>query len=158
MAFDLGAICLGIKTRLATVQVGPNTTDRLRAYDVIPASDLAVPAAVVQPSSIRYQEAFSGGLVEAQFRITLLTSDSSSRSGQNLLHDMLSAGTGMTSSVVAALETDKTFPTTLDDPLTATCDSSGIVTDFEIDLGRAVINEAAYWKADLMLRVLRARS
>lgn len=144
MAFNLGAIRDGVKTRLDTIS-------GLRVYDTIPLNkDIVVPAAVVQPARIRYQEAFKGGCVEAIIRITVLTSAADARIGQDELDAFLSAGTGMTNSIVDALEADKT--------LNSSADSSAIQVDHEIDYGPAVINESTYWKADIELKVLRARS
>jgi hypothetical protein len=142
MAFDVAAIRDGVKTRLATIT-------GLRCYDTIPDRDIVVPAAVVQPSAIRYQEAFKGGLVEARMRITIITSAGTDRVGQDQLDAYLSAGTGMTKSIVDALEGDKT--------LNGSADSSGIEVEHEIDYGKTVINEITYWKADVDLKVLRER-
>lgn len=143
MAFDLAALRDGVKTRLATI-------DGLSTYDTIPDRDLAVPAAVVQPAQIRYQEAFKKGLVEVRMRVTILTSASSDRVGQDQLDGYLSAGTGQSASIVDAIEADPT--------LDGAADSSAVDVDFDIDYGRTVVNEAAYWKADLQLKILRARS
>lgn len=142
MAFDLAAIRDGVKTSLQAIE-------GLRVYDTIPTADLAVPAAVVQPVRIRYQEAFKGGLVEAHMRITLLVGGDD-RAAQNALDGYLSAGTGMTLSIVDAIEADKT--------LNGSADSSAVLVDHDIDYGRAEVAGAAYWKADIEIRVLRARS
>lgn len=143
MAFNLAAIRDGIKTNLATIA-------GLRVYDTIPSADLVVPAAVVQPAKIRYQEAFKGGLVEAIMRVTILCSAADARSGQDQLDAFLSAGTGQTSSIVDAIEADKT--------LNGSADSSAVQVEHEIDYGRAEVNGSAYWKADIDIKVLRARS
>lgn len=143
MAFDLGAIRDGLQVRLQTVS-------GLRVFDLIPDRDIAVPAAVVQPVRISYQLAFKRGPVDARLRVTLLTSAGNDRSGQDQLDAYLSAGTGETSSIVDAIEADPT--------LGGAADSAAIDPDFEIDYGRAVINDTTYWKADVQVKVLRSRS
>lgn len=143
MAFDLGAIRDGVKDRLATIS-------GLRVYDVIPDRDLAVPAAVVQPVRISYQQAFKRGPVDARLRVTILTSAGSDRTGQDQLDAYLSAGTGESSSIVDAIEADPT--------LGGAADNAAVDPDFEIDYGRAVVNDTTYWKADVQIKVLRSRA
>lgn len=143
MAFDVSAIRDGVKTALSTI-------DGLRPYDIIPDRDLVVPAAVVQPVKIGFTEAFGRGPVDLRLRVTLLTSAGNDRTGQDQLDGFLSAGTGQTTSVVDALEADRT--------LGGSVDSLGIDPDFEIDYGRAEINGITYWKADVQVFVLRSRS
>lgn len=138
---DVAAVRDGLKVRLATV-------DGLRAYDTIPDS-IAVPAAVVVPDEpfIDYLVAMQGGSVQLNFRVTLLTSRSSSRSGQDLLDDLLSAGTGETRSVFDAIRADKTL--------------GGVVADtipFEAgDYGMTDIEGQQYMKADIRVRVHAGR-
>lgn len=146
MPFSLGAIRDGIQTVLASVTIGDK---KLKVYDTVPDRDLVVPAAVVQPAMIRYQEAFKGGLVEVRMTITLLTPRGSDRVGQNQLDALLSAGTGMTSSIVDALEDAPT--------LNGSADSSGVEVDHEIEYGVTDINGATYWRAEIALKVLRER-
>lgn len=143
MAFDVGAIRSGLKTRLETIE-------GLRSFDLIPDRDVPVPAAVVQPVRISYEETFGRGIVQAWFRITILVSAGNDRTGQNRLDAYLSAGTGQTLSIVDAIEADKS--------LGGSVDSSGIDPDFEIDYGRTVVNEVTYWKADVQVKILRSRS
>lgn len=143
MSFDLGAIRDGIKATLATI-------DGLRCYDIIPDSDLVVPAAVVQPVTISHKETYGRGPVYCLLRVTLFTSAGSDRVGQDTLDALLSAGTGQTTSVIDAIEADPT--------LGGSVDSSGIDPDSEIDYGKAEVNGVIYWKADVHIKTLRSRS
>lgn len=151
MAFDLGLIRDGAKAVLSTI-------DGLRCYDIIPDSDIAVPAAVVQPVSIGHKETYGRGPVLLRLRVTLLTSAGSDRVGQDQLDAFLSAGTSQTTSIIDALEAYPTLPTTVTNLATSTVDSSCIDPDSEIDYGKAVVNETVYWKADVYLKILRSRS
>jgi hypothetical protein len=143
MAFDLAAIRQGVKSLLETV-------GGLHCYDQVPGADIAAPAAVVQPVNVSYVQAMGRGPVDVRIRVTLLVSAASDRSGQTLLDGLLSAGTGMALSIVDAIEADRT--------LGGTVDSVSIDPEFDIDYGRAVINETTYWKADVQLKALRSRS
>lgn len=142
MSFSVAAIRDGVKDRLATIS-------GLRVYDIIPAADLVVPAAVVQPAVIRYQEAMAGGLVELHIRITVLTSNAT-RTGQDQLDGYLSAGTGQTTSIANVFNTGRTLGGIVADV--------ALLPDFEIDYGVTEVNGFTYWKADLMLRVLADRT
>lgn len=141
MALDIAAIRDGVATRLATVS-------GLRVHDTIP-DDITPPAAVVQVASVKYQEAFAGGLAEVRLRVTLVASKSSDRSGQNKLDAYLSSGTGQSSSIVDAIEADPTLDGSVD---------SAAISDDDIDYGVATFGSTDYWKADLYVVALRDRS
>lgn len=143
MALDIKTIRDGLKTRLETI-------DGLRCHDTIP-GDVVAPAAVVVPDDpfITYHEAMSGGLCFANFKITLLCSDGSKRTGQDLLDEYLSAGTGMSKSVHGAINGD----TTLDGAINA----NNLIVSEARDYGVTEISGKQFWKADLLVRIQHPR-
>lgn len=163
MAFVLADIRDGTKAVLATVALpGGDSSKKIRAYDIIPDSDIVVPAVVIQPVSIGHKESYGRGPVLLRLRLTILVSAGTDRVGQDQLDAFLSAGTGATSSIIDALETYPGLPTDLTDATTvtatATVDSSCIDPDSEIDYGKAEVSGSVYWKADVYLKILRSRS
>ncbi len=110
MALDIGAIRSGLATRLATVS-------GLKVYRVA-AGELSPPAAVVLPSGddfLDYHRAMAKGLTRTSWRIVVATSKTLEASGQDLLDDYLSAGTGQSKSLIDAIEGDKTLGGAVDD-------------------------------------------
>lgn len=139
---NIASIRDGLKTRLATVS-------GLRAFDTIP-MEFVPPAAVVVPDDpfIDYHEAFKGGLCLVRFRVTLLASRASERTGQDKLDSLLSAGTGQSSSILDAVDGDRTLGGTVSD----------CVVDEAVDYGTTDVAGNSYWKADLRLRILVGRT
>lgn len=64
------------------------------------------PVAVIGIENVAYDQAFAGGLVEYNFRVTLLASRASDRMAQRRLDTYTSTETG---SVKLAIESDKTL-------------------------------------------------
>jgi len=139
---DIKAIRDAIKSELAGIA-------GLHCYDTIPDSPKS-PAAVVVPDDpfIDYQQAMRGGQVEVYFKITLLTSTASTRGGQDVLDAMLSAGAGMTSSVIDALGSQA---------LGEVAAGAFVVTEAR-DYGQTTIDQTTFWKADLHITLLTSRS
>lgn len=138
---NVAAIRDALKTRLATVT-------NLRAYDTIPASDVATIAAVVVPDEpfITYPETIARGQCTLNFKVTLLASG---ERAQDTIDGLLSSGTGQsTSSAVEAIVGDRDLGDTAQ-----TC----VVTEAK-DYGITDINGTTFWKADLHVTVTARRA
>lgn len=133
----------GFKTRLETVS-------GLRAFDTFPAGEIPVPAAVVLPSDpfITYPETIAPGICTLNFRVTLLASFSSDRTGQDTIDAYLSAGTGQTLSVVDALRGDRTLGGA----------AQTLVIESANDYGITEVAGNQYVKADLLVTVTSRRA
>ncbi|HWA67157.1 MAG TPA: hypothetical protein VG899_12415 [Mycobacteriales bacterium] len=105
MALDLVAI-------RAALQAAIGTIDGMRVYPTIPEKP-EFPAAVVALSpdeTVNYNVAMQRGLAEANFEVVLLVPLAKGFDrAQKQIDGYLSAGTGQTSSVIDALEADKTL-------------------------------------------------
>lgn len=88
----------GLATNLATIA-------GLRASIDLP-DNPNPPVAVIGIENVNYDQAFAGGLVEYNFRITVLASRASDRMAQRRLDTYTSTETG---SVKLAIESDKTL-------------------------------------------------
>lgn len=88
----------GLATNLATIA-------GLRASVDLP-DNPNPPVAVIGIENVNYDQAFAGGLVEYNFRITVLASRASDRMAQRRLDTYTSTETG---SVKLAIESDKTL-------------------------------------------------
>lgn len=140
---DVRTIRDRLKTRLAAVS-------GLRAFDTIP-DEIAPPAAVVAPDGdrfITYPETIKAGICTLRFRIVLIASAASSRTGQDDLDLLLSSGTGVSGSAVDALTADRTLGGA----------AQTLVVQAAEDYGRADIAGNQYWKADLVVEVTAVRS
>lgn len=89
----------GLAARLATIS-------GLRSFDYVP-DGLSVPAAVVEPLEIIYDEAMAGGLDQYRAFVLVVVGRMSERSAADAL-DAYTASTGATS-VKAAIEADRTL-------------------------------------------------
>jgi hypothetical protein len=118
-----------------------NVTD-LRAFDVIPENDMPVPLAVVVPGDpyVSYQEAMQRGMAYVRFRVVLIATKG--QVGQAKIDELLSSGTGLTGSLVDALEAERTWGGTVHDSVIETAS----------DRGLADVNAVTYEKVDLVLR------
>lgn len=142
---DVDGIRDGLKTALETVT-------GLRAYDTFN-DDITVTTvggAVVVPDDpfIDYLQAMQGGLAVLNFRVVLLASRATERTGQDTIDALLSAGTGETKSVVDALRANKTLGGKAHDTVPHTAR----------DYGTTEIGDVSYTKADLLVRVQAART
>lgn len=138
---DIAAIRNGIKARLVTI-------DGLAAHTQVPAS-VNPPAAIIttQTPFIEYHLANAKGLAQLNFNIQLLVGRQDERRAQELLDQYLSAGTGVTKSIIDAFEADTT--------LSGSCSSSIIMTAgeyFATDLG-----DSSYGSVILPLTVYAPR-
>lgn len=88
----------GLATNLATIA-------GLRASVDLP-DNPNPPVAVIGIENVNYDQAFAGGLVEYNFRVTVLASRASDRMAQRRLDTYTSTETG---SVKLAIESDKTL-------------------------------------------------
>lgn len=122
---NLAAIRDGLETRLATVS-------GLRAHDTVP-DTLVPPAAVVVPERVDYHVAMRKGLCAVRFRVQVVAQRVAERSGQDLLDGYLSAGTGLTSSLVDAIEADRTLGGAASDVVVEAASAYGPVTYGGVD-------------------------
>jgi hypothetical protein len=138
---DVGLIRDGLKARAETIS-------GLRGFDTVPSGDVPIPAAVVVPDEpfITYPETIKRGFCTLNFIVTLLASEG--RVGQDLIDGYLSSGTGETSSVVDAIEGDRTLGGSA-----STC----VVTQAG-QYGQAEVAGIVYSKADLKVAVTAGRA
>ena len=103
MALDLGAI----RSKLKEV-ISSGVERGLNVYDRWPDTTFSSPAIVIFPADqyVAYHEAFSKGLGEVQLELRVFSH--SNLSGQEILDDMLSAGSGKANSIIDAIESSRT--------------------------------------------------
>lgn len=107
MAIDLAAVAKGLSDQIAA------EISTLHCY-WWPLPKYAFPAAIVAPGVgdefVTYHESFgSNAVCQAHFTVTLQVSAVSPESAVTTMYAFLSAGTGQTSSVFDAIESDRTF-------------------------------------------------
>jgi hypothetical protein len=101
---------LSITTALAN-QIDTNTTRSLACYDLQPTTTPQFPCAIVRPADqfVSYHETFGEVLTDVQLEVVVMASGTSDRDSQIAVLDLMSAGTGITSSVIDAIEADRTL-------------------------------------------------
>ncbi len=115
---SITAIRSGLATNLATIT-------GLRTGATIP-DNVNPPYAIVSPSSVNYHKAFNNALSTYNFTITLVVDRVSERTAQNNL-DAYCSPTG-TSSIRAAIESDKTLGGVVYDTMVTGMRNYGSVT------------------------------
>lgn len=115
---SITAIRTGLATRLATIT-------GLRTGATIP-DNVNPPYAIVSPNSVDYHKAFNNALSTYNFTITLVVDRVSERTAQNNL-DAYCSPTG-TSSIRAAIESDKTLGGVVYDTMVTGMRNYGSVT------------------------------
>jgi hypothetical protein len=115
---SITAIRSGLATNLATIT-------GLRTGATIP-DNVNPPYAIVSPSSVNYHRAFNNALSTYNFTITLVVDRVSERTAQNNL-DAYCSPTG-TSSIRAAIESDKTLGGVVYDTMVTGMRNYGSVT------------------------------
>lgn len=112
------AVMEGLETRLATIS-------GLRVQDIQP-DQVNLPAAYVGlPETVDYRAAFQRGLMALDMRVTVIVSAASDRVGQHALAAYANP-TG-TSSVIAAVEGDKTLGGVVSDCVVRTFKPLGLI-------------------------------
>jgi hypothetical protein len=100
-----------VMTALAN-QIDANTSRALACYDLQPASVPQFPCAIVRPAGdfVAYHTSFGTDvLVDVQLEVVVMASGTSDIDSQIAVLDMLSAGAGKTSSIIDAIEVDRTL-------------------------------------------------
>jgi len=99
-----------VMTALAN-QIDINTARSLACYDLQPATTPQFPCVIVRPADqfVGYHETFGEVLTDVQLELVVMASGTSDLDSQIAVLDLMSAGTGMTSSVIDAIEADRTL-------------------------------------------------
>jgi len=139
---NLATIRDELKTLLATVT-------GLRTYDTVP-DQVVVPAAVVAPGDpfVEFHPAMGKQRAVARFDVTVVVQRSVDRAAQDALDAYLSAGTAESSSIIDALEADRTLNGSVEDTIVERVGDYGAVT----------WNDVTYLGATFTLQVLATRS
>ena len=92
-------------------QIDINTARSLACYDLQPATTPQFPCVIVRPADqfVGYHETFGEVLTDVQLELVVMASGTSDLDSQIAVLDLMSAGTGMTSSVIDAIEADRTL-------------------------------------------------
>lgn len=118
----------GLKDRLSSIP-------GLRCYDVVPDKP-ELPCAVVRPDEpfvADYQEAMQKGLAQVRFRVDVIVQGVELGRAQQALDAFISSGTGETSSVAGAIETDRTLGSTVSTCVVERCENYGRRTINDVD-------------------------
>jgi S-formylglutathione hydrolase FrmB len=100
-----------VMTALAN-QIDANTSRALACYDLQPATLPQFPCAIVRPADqfVAYHESFGAApLVDVQLEVVVMAQGTSDIDSQIAVLDMLSAGAGMSNSIIDAISADRTL-------------------------------------------------
>lgn len=109
MALDIKAI-----TSALADQIDANTSRSLACYSLQPPTVPQFPCAIVRTGEplVAYHETFGPGvgvLVQISLEVLLMAQGATDIDSQIVIFDLLSSGTGKTSSVIDAIEADRTL-------------------------------------------------
>lgn len=100
-----------VMTALAN-QIDSGTARSLACYDLQPPTTPQFPCVIVRPADqfVSYHESFGASVLsDVQLEVAVMASGTSDNDSQIAVLDLLSAGTGKTSSVIDAIEADRTL-------------------------------------------------
>lgn len=148
MALDLTVI----RNALATVIRG-GVARTVNVHAMWPDSAIILPAVIVIPAAeyVAYHEAFARGLATVALEIRLYATGTVA--GQLVIDDMLSAGAGKDSSVIDAIEANRSLGGIVSDCIVRSAREVG-----RVDLSADGVGQSLSWTATIPLDVFDPRS